>query len=353
MRPGLSIWDSHVLDLDVVGADAADRATGYADQTSAASGTDPYSTGSRSFFVCPLGFTELARRMAARVSDARYDHRVADVTRGDAGDGYSVHVSHRAGATRFETMVIPCDVVVVCVPPSACRAWTALRDHARSTLHAVVEGALCHVYVRAPHPPGVHAKMPDSPLAQTISSQYGNDWFQATYAGGRVARFWHHLRSQSVSLFRRTLHAALRERLGLHLPADAEHRAHYWPCAYHAWRPAPRFNLARAVRHAVEPNPESLPGVYLAGEAFSSHQAWMEGALETAELVLARHARGGDAPARGTRVDGRAVDVDAWCEAHPGGRAALENHAGEDLGAYMRHIGHSAEAWAFAHSMKR
>lgn len=353
VRTGMSIWDSHVLDGDVTRADAADRATGYADQTTAASGTDPYTTGSRTFFVCPDGFSALANRMASTVRDLRYDHRVADVVMHETT--FTVRVSRRAGPTRFEMSTLECDLLVVCVPPTVSKEWTALREHARSTLCAVTEGALSHIYVRAPHPPATHVRCPDSTLAQTISSQYGNDWFQASYSGGRIAQFWHHLRSQSVSRFKTVLYETLRRRMGIVVSSDAEHRAHYWPCAYHLWRPAPGFDMRRAVRHAVQPNPKSCPNLFFAGEAFSSHQAWMEGAVETAEMVLETIVHGGDSPAldNETRIDGRPVDVRAWSQSHPGGARALENHAGEDLGVYMRHVGHSDQAWAFANAMKR
>ena len=131
---------------------------------------------------------------------------------------------------------------------------------------------------------------------------------------------------------------------------------HYWPRAYHLWRPAPGFDLRRGVRHAVQPNPKSCPNLFFAGEAFSSHQAWMEGALETAEMVIRRIVDGdGDLPAGDdeTRIDGRPVDVRAWMQSHPGGAGALQNHMGEDLGVYMRHVGHSDEAWGFANAMRR
>lgn len=360
VRSGMSIWDSHVLDMggDVARADAADRATGYADQTLAASGTAPYTTVSRTHFVCPNGFSALTERMASAVRDVRYDHRVTDVTGGGGEDAplFTVHVTRRTGPTSFEETTLECDVLVVCVPPSIGREWTTLTEHARSTLCAVTEGALSHIYVRSPHTPETHVRSPDSTLAQTISSQYGNDWFQASYSGGRIAQFWHHLRSQSVSHFRTVLHETLRRRMGIDVPSSAEHRAHYWPRAYHLWRPAPGFDLRRAVRHAVQPNPLSCPNLFFAGEAFSSHQAWMEGALETAELVLRRiTSHDGERVARDdeTRVDGRPVDVRAWMQSHPGGAGALQNHAGEDLGVYMRHVGHSDEAWAFANAMRR
>lgn len=357
VRPGLSTWDAHALDFaDPASADLADLATGYADQTPAASGSAPYTTKSRDFYVCPQGFSALVARMATR-ADVRYDHRVADVAVEEDGR-YAVRVVRRRAARTFSTTVLRCDALFVCVPPAVAREWSALRAHARSTLCAVTEGALCHVYVRHALPRGTppfHHKTPSSLLAQTIASQYDNAWFQASYAGGRVAQLWSHLRAHSVAAFWAALRAVLRATHGIAVPSDAEHRMHYWPCAYHLWRPVPRFDLARAVARAVEPNPAALPRVYFAGEAFSSHQAWMEGALETADLALQRHRTGGTLPAseQETRVDGCAVDVARWEASHPGGSAPLRAHAGEDLGVYMRHVGHSDEAWAVAHALKR
>ena len=102
VRPGLSLWDAHVLDLDSTPeyADLEDLGTGYADQTCAASGSAPYRTKSRTFFVCPQGFTALAERMAARVEDVRYDHHVADVVCGDSGTPSSRIFACRSTARR-------------------------------------------------------------------------------------------------------------------------------------------------------------------------------------------------------------------------------------------------------------
>ena len=118
--------------------------------------------------------------------------------------------------------------------------------------------------------------------------------------------------------------------------------------------------VAGAVAMAVEPNPTALPRVYLAGEAWSAHQAWMEGALQTAELALAAFARGARsrrhvpllAPTW-VRVEGRVLDVAAFVAVHPGGEAALRNHLGEDVGALLAHVGHSEDAWAVVHALKR
>lgn len=358
VRPGVSIWDANVLQFDTSPpyADMADLATGYADQTSAASGSSPYTTASGAFSVCPSGFTSLVSKLSERVRDVRYDHRVVDVF--VDVHGYSVHVSQRVSSTCFKSYVIRCATLFVCVPPSVSRDWTALRDHARSTMCSVTGGELCHVYVKHDAMPShTHHLNPDSILSQTVSSQYGNSWFQASYSGGRIARFWKHLHNHDVTMFWSTLRNALYRWYGIHVPRDTEHRFHHWPCAYHQWLPVPSFDMRRAVYNAIEPNPSVLPRLFIAGEAFSSHQAWMEGALETAELALVRYhgSGGGVFPASDsdTRIDGCPIDVSRWCKSHPGGESALLNHTGEDMGVYMRHIGHSDGAWAIAHSLKR
>lgn len=53
---------------------------------------------------------------------------------------------------------------------------------------------------------------------------------------------------------------------------------HYWNFGVPSWKVAPR------IRH---PNPKV--NIFLCGEAYSSHQGWVEGALNTAEMVLSEH----------------------------------------------------------------
>jgi monoamine oxidase len=359
---GLTTWDAHALRTgDPSEADRLDLATGYADETHAASA--PYTTSAERYYVAPEGFSRLVERLAATVdADVRYDHRVVDVTvDADAPRRrYVLTVRRRVGHNAFRTETVRCDALAVCVPPHVCKEWTVFRAHARSVLSAVVAGPLHHIYVRdAAHPQGRHVKRADALGAQFVSSQYeGGAWFQASYTGGRLATLWHHLRLAAPDAFWTVLRTQVRNLVGWTPAEDAEHASHYWPHAYHAWRAVPRFDLARAVHAAVRPNPHALPRVVLAGEAFSSHQAWMEGALETAELAVAallRPSVSRPLPERASfslTVEGWTLDVAAWARVHPGGEAALRNHLGEDVTALLHHVGHSDHAWAVVHSLK-
>ena len=137
-------------------------------------------------------------------------------------------------------------------------------------------------------------------------------------------------------------------------------RMHFWEHAYHMWVPTPNFDLNHAIMFTHEPHPIKLPQVFLAGEAFSEHQAWMEGAISTAERVLFAIDQGQRPrtrlpnPSTEVVLDGRILDVSKWKTAHPGGVAAITNHMrDEDLKQLWEHIHSSDRAWAIVLSLQR
>ncbi len=356
---GLSVWDVNALRSGSPHeADRRDLATGYADQTHCASGSAPYTTGATRYFVAPDGFSSLVETMA-RDHDVRYDHRVVDV-HSEADGTYVLTVVRRDGHNSFTTTRMTASVLFVCVPPDACRDWDIFRKHATSVMCAVEPGELHHIYVKHRMPRCVHHREPASLLSQSVSSEYDNDWFQASYSGGRVARMWHNLSLSYPRVFTTRLAMEVSKLWKRRVSAE-ETRSHFWNVAFHHWRPVPNFDVQRAVRAAVCPSPHHLPNVYIAGEAFSSHQAWMEGALETAELALNAHLsqRGSLVPPSSIKggphvyVEGHLLHVKEWAKVHPGGEHALRNHHGEDVTDLMKHIHHSPHAWAVVHSLKR
>lgn len=352
--PELTEWDRVALDTgDALTADEADLATGYAGQLHA--GVRAYDTSpDETFFVVPEGLGRLSDFLV--VEDVlQRSTRVVDCARTAQG-GYRLDLRRRVGHNSYEDASHECDAVFVCVPPSVWGEWSAMREHAHSLRCAVESGPLHHVYVQdGGAPRGRHVLTPI--LAQSISSQYAwSDWFQASYSGGRVAQMWHRLALHSPRAFFERIRHELRYAMGIDVSERAQWKSEHWPEAYHVWRAVPRFDLQRAIRMAIEPNPLRLPRVYVAGEAFSGHQAWIEGALQTAEMALERfrHPNNPDPqvrPRRWVRIEGRTVDVDAWMERHPGGIAPLQNHLGEDVTDLMRDRGHSAHAWACARAL--
>lgn len=356
--PGLSSWDTSALtERNPLLADEIDLSTSYADETHSASGSAPYSVNTEQFFFAPTGFTSVITKLSENLP-IDYNCRVADVHRLQNGK-YVLTTVVRKGKSKFtQTQSVQCSHLFVCTPPAACSNWHIFREHAKSVMSAVEPGQLHHVYVQdSRFPRRTHSLHPTSLLSQTISSQYDHShFFQAAYTGGRLARFWHNLKLQNAVDFVLLLKEEVMKATGFRIAKGAVVKSHYWPMGYHIWRTVPNFNLKKSVRLSICPNPIDLPNVYLAGEAFSSHQAWMEGALETADLALAsfydpppfKQPDKGD-----TTVEGRVISLSKWANVHPGGKSAIVDHKGEDLAALLSHFGHSTHAWAVVHSLKK
>jgi len=73
------------------------------------------------------------------------------------------------------------------------------------------------------------------------------------------------------------------------IPAPNGSALQYWGAdereiGWTFWRAG--YNSDEMMTAALQPDP-AIP-VYLAGETFSRSQSWVEGALETAELIVAR-----------------------------------------------------------------
>jgi hypothetical protein len=338
---GLSIWDTAVLATESPArADQMDRETTYANETFAASGSSPYIDESLNYRIVTNGMDQitntLAERALANGAQIHYDTRVYNVKR--TSSHYTVETQVRDGHNSFRRRVFRAERVVVCVPPHAWGGWDVSK-RCRSVLNAVRSESLHHIYAKGDQAPRRHVK--SGLFGQRIPSQYGNDWYQVSYSAGRLADFWNRLRQSRPKDFARLLGRTA--------------RSFYWPRAFHMWRPVFNFNLKHAVRMSIEPNPTELPGLYMAGESHSSHQAWIEGALETAEMVLHRMespASWPAAPREWVVVDGWVLDVRRWKRVHPGSAAAIENHLGENVSDLFRHILHSHNAWATVHSLK-
>lgn len=383
---GLTTWESNALEFSSPErADKFDLATGYADQTDSAVGSEPYMVSSSTetsagdahsatqlFYIVPDGFSKAIDTLSTSIQHVtNLNHRVIDVTFADqqlsarptgGGRRYSVQVSKRTGHNNFETSSFLADAVFICVPPHISKEWTLVQQHALSLVSAVDPGMLQHIYVKyAKHPRGLH--FAHKMLGQVVSSQYENsDWFQISYSSGRLAKMWYHLYLQDDE----AMWSRLFKEFGLK-KRDVKHndrRLHTWPVAYHKWKAVPDFSLEDAVQSSIRVNRANLPGMYYAGEAFSSFQAWIEGALETAERAIAAYDSDVHAPKSLTRivcrskevcvtVEGQQLDVTKWSRVHPGGKMALLNHKDEDVTQLMRHIGHSSHAWAIVHSLKK
>lgn len=72
------------------------------------------------------------------------------------------------------------------------------------------------------------------------------------------------------------------------IPNPLFFKAHYWPDGAYYWTPG-LYDPAVLSESIMRPIPHTFPNLYVAGEAYSMRQAWMEGALEHADHLLTRY----------------------------------------------------------------
>jgi hypothetical protein len=74
----------------------------------------------------------------------------------------------------------------------------------------------------------------------------------------------------------------------LEIPEPLFWKAHPWTSGCTYWLPG-NYDPYEMSQEALHPYPDTMPGVYWCGESFSLRQAWMEGALEHADLLLEKY----------------------------------------------------------------
>ena len=119
------------------------------------------------------------------------------------------------------------------------------------------------------------------------------------------------------------------------------------------------------MEESTYPHPINLPNLYWSGEAFSTIQGWIEGALETSDLVLENFyvinkkknillkeitIKKQD---EYVIIDNRYIDVKKWKHVHPGSFGAIKNHLGEDISNLFRQIKHPPYAWMILLSLQK
>lgn len=379
--PGMTQFDMAVLEslkapAPMSAVSLRERQTGYFesfkhDAALRGSGSATSLTGN-DFFYAPAGFTALVEALVAKLETfpsvkLQKATRVHDIARRASGT-YAVTLND---GSSMDAGVVEAHAVWLALPPAAAAHFTMFRSVAGGLLHAaaVKPQPLHRLYARTGTLPWsspdtqTRVIVPESPLGQVWSvprmAATPRDLVQVSYTEGRLAKFWHHLYQTSKRLTTSMLRSLLRRIAPAWEATEVNDlESHYWDAAVHAWEASPSFRGPRdhPLLHAV--HAVHLPHVHIVGEAVSSGQTWMEGALAsvyaavTAPPVNPWSRSDLTAAITGPRrqlllVDGRVVDAGKWMSRHPGGAAAIQAHVltednMEDIGPLWERIhGHS------------
>ena len=317
-----------------------DIKSGYQGNLDAHHKTYPYYS-SGTYYCVPDGFRALIDKIHGELTESKVNilnnSLVIDVKK--QNKKYEVVLQ--------DGTVLRSDKIIVTIPPENWCNWT-IYTHLKPISKCVDSRSLHHIYAHSKQDTVVNKKNcfhlhTSSPLSQIISSSYGNKWFQVSYSGGTVADYWFRLKLDSKKRFQDKVRSEFKKVIskGKLMYSDLDKiESHYVRHGYHIWLPKYNFNYKSILRQALQPDPMNLPGLFVAGESFSSNQGWIEGALETSDKVVKLLGSKKTIESVGTEKDlgfeyliykNRILKVDKWKQRHPGSKGAIMGHLGEHV----------------------
>jgi monoamine oxidase len=276
----------HRACVDVVGPDAARELQsqfGYDAEFEVTNAWDALRTFSTDFAPgiayhhCTQGLSSLIDAMASAVRKRGAEIRMGTKLSNIAWDS-------RARTFALNDGALTCHRVVLALPPDALRSVVTFPVAALDDVEAV---SLHRLYARAARPHGLSRHTVDGPMRQVIPM---DDRVFMVYNDTRAADDYHRLEKLGGDTLRR----ALQRDSGVKLVSVV---SHYWPAGVHAWKPG--VDSERVAQRMLQPV-ERVP-LFVCGEAFSRHQGWIEGALQTAEDVLSKCRRATETEQRNAR----------------------------------------------------
>lgn len=364
----LSVFATNALESGTGAADQKDRESGYAGRGAQVS--FPHESHAAKNYVCKNGMNEYVNAIAALLPEdvVQVKHRCLDVRKNEAPgqDGYTVDLAKQEANGEWKVFSVQASTVVLAAPPFSLRQFSVAKQGLNPALFAVHERRLGHIYAKcaadsdqkAPDTSQgenrIYRSVPDNILQQVISGDYGNSIFQAGYACDRFERVWREvgyqgpdaLRQEVIKQLDKLATTVLPEVKGLNIEEIFLRIGfvHRWHIEAHVSGKTKEQLSAQA----IYPNAGFLPNLHLVGEAFSAHQGWTEGALQTAEDCAEIILNGMDSDSSSPhsklvtadlndkshklmQYHGVVMDVSDWPACHPGGAGPIRGMTGKDV----------------------
>jgi cytochrome b involved in lipid metabolism len=210
------------------------------------------------------------------------------------------------------------------------------------------------------------------PIKYIIPMNYEKGLIMISYTDAKYAKYW--MQQLANDKFEETLTKQLKQVFpDKNIPKPKWYKHYYWNAGAGYWKPG--YSRIDIMPQMINPfgNEERI---YICGENYSSHQAWVEGALETADMVLNKIIGVGDGDKKTKKtkkamnsyhqyqdggkqkiytmaevakhnkktdawivIDGIVADITNWIPKHPGGDIIMKG-VGKDASKLFHSIGH-------------
>lgn len=245
--------------------------------------------------------------------------------------------------------------IICCTPCQSLKQFPKFKDV--SEVDAVKPIPLIRIYAKYPKDKNgkvwfhnLPRTITDNYIRHIIPIDYENGLIMISYTDGLYADMWSNLSKLGDKVLLEHLHKEVKEVLGKTPPKPDFITSYYWSAGVHMWKPG--HNVKEVYEKMLRPFDDEK--IYIVNEAYSKHQCWMEGSLESAydvlELLDSKFTRGkpkkGGSKKRVKRKSNvytiqqvlkkrnwivldikgklRIYDVSKWLKDHPGGAANLK-----------------------------
>ena len=260
--------------------------------------------------------------------------------------------------------VLKCKKVILAIPKIDLLKFNILNDH-NLLINSVAQNNYIRIYAKYPK---INNKywfedldtiITDKPIRKIIPVDKKNGLIQISYCDNHYAEIFnnYNMCDKMYNLVEKNLKEIFKN---IKIPKPTYLRAHYWDYGTHWW--LPQVDSSKTMEEIIQPD-DKIP-LYIIGEAYSDHQAWMEGCITSANKLLKRlninNQKGGkkykkyslsEVKKHNKRNDAWVIykkgvyDITKWIPLHPGGNVILYG-LGKDITKMFENVGHSV----FAHN---
>ena len=229
------------------------------------------------YCVVKGGLSSLINAMIARLKKAGVtilqNTEVVDVT---------------ATGVRTKTGFLEADRIILAIPAWNLKAIPCLKDDA--TLKLLGASGLTRIYATYPTTawfgPNPKKLVTDSPLRYIIP--ISKDTLMISYTDGADTATYKGMTGPTLQrAIQRDLKALFSE-VANEIPEPTWIQAYEWSEGTTYWKPG-TYDPAQQGKAMLQPKPSEQPNLFICGESFSEKQAWIEGALEHADLLWTTH----------------------------------------------------------------
>lgn len=271
-----------------------------------------------------------------------------------------------------------CSHIILALPKSALVKIKYI-NRARHLLNSIENTPLYRIYARYPKNSngkvwfdGMEKISTNLNIKYIIPMNYEKGVIMISYTDGKYANYW--MDQLSNGTFETELTKELKLLFpDIDIPKPKWYKHCPWIMGAGYWKP--KFNRSDYLHKIIKPFKNE--NIYICGENYSSHQAWVEGSLETSDLVLEKlntidmsrtikniklkknkkTQKGGkekeytlDEVKKHNKktdawivINGIVADVTNWIPKHPGGDIIMKG-VGKDATNLFNSIGHSSSA---------